>query len=33
MAKYQREEDEYLEIVRGKISSEMMVLWSEIEKW
>jgi len=33
MAKYQREEDEYLEIVRGRISMERMMLWSEIEKW
>lgn len=33
MAKYQHEEEEYLEIVRGKITFEEIVLWSEIEKW
>jgi hypothetical protein len=33
MAKYQREEGEYLELVRSKISLERVILWSEIEKW
>lgn len=33
MAKYRREEEEYLEIVRSKILFERMVSWSEIEKW
>ncbi len=33
MAKYQNEEEEYLEIVAQKISFEQMVNWSEIEKW
>lgn len=33
MAKYQNEEEEYLEIVAQKIAFERMVSWSEIEKW
>ncbi|MBI4670631.1 MAG: DUF3800 domain-containing protein [Chloroflexi bacterium] len=33
MAKYQNEEEEYLELVAQKIYFEQMMNWSEIEKW
>lgn len=33
LAKYQREEDSYLELVRGMVSEEFWLDWDEMKKW